>query len=1706
MFRVRLRSARSLSRRAVSLLLCVALVCPAIAPAQTLGAAPGGRVREAASRYATLAREAKGVSSARLLPEAKAGTRVVVEWAPGIPDTQIAAAAASLGFSVIHEEPAVGAALVAPKRQGVSAQRLADALRARRLARSARVEQVYRPSAVRPNDPLFAQQWALENTGQTGGRAGADIGATRAWVNGTGSKEIVVAVVDTGIDIHHPDLVDAIWVNTGEIPDNGLDDDNNGYADDVNGYDFSAGNATVYDPADGDQHGTHVAGSIGAVGDNGIGISGVSQRVTIMPVKFLGPWGGGEYEGALALRYAVDNGARVINCSWGGGPSKLIGDALDYAAEHGVLVVCAAGNWGMDLDSLTDFKFYPSSYDSTAVISVAATDDSDRLARFSNYGVTEVDVAAPGVDVTSTLPFETTALLVEKLPYKIAYLAFAPEAIEPAATGRETIARSMSRLMSDRKAPVLLVDDSAPQRTGETPGVRQRFYRDALSGAGYSDVTVWSTSSQGTPRAADLRGRVVVWFTGSDAGGWYSELCISDAERTAIAAYLDGGGRLLMASGEIGTDLGYWSDPEWFEKYFHARTVAYETWGYEFEGVAGTIFEGLSGALASAYRWPDGYDSRRWPTGSDSVIPADRFAKPLASMGGYGILSGTSMAAPHVTGAAALLMAQRPGIATEDVRARIENTVDAVASLADRVGYGGRIDVADAAGTYVGRPVSIEPTAAVRPLQAGSVQAVSWKMPTGAAPGATFELQQGLPFTAYEEGFEYGVPIRFTTPPGSHSWYVTQDLALVRSGGAALRSRSMNPAGSVKVVAEERDESGGFIFWEISGYETSTVEAKVDVPEGGGTLSFWWKMDAMDQSADFMVDGEYVDWLWPLPVPWRRVQVNLSSGEHTLRWTIGKAFGDFTYGNDCVAIDDIKLVANAFRTVGVAPAGSRSMGWSVPAAESGNVTLRLRSKTATQTSPWAYTRGLRVSRSLFAPAPPGRFVAQAGTNGDIRLSWTNPPDADFAGVRVVRRVGVAPSGAEDSEATVVYEGTATVAADAGLVHGDRVFYHAYAWDRDGNLSNPASADARIVDTVAPATPRGVDATVEDGFVGVSWMSTEPSGSASVRVARIAPGDAGIDGPGARPVYDGPGAHAFDYELSRVPTHTVAHYGVQAADGSGNRSSVVTVSVAVDTRGPRGSITVAGGADSVSAPEVDVSMRVTRAVEMRFNGGLGWGEWVRFSPTAQVKLRPVEGRHVVRGQFRDVAGVVREFRDDVYLNVVAPPTPRNLRAAPAPGGARLEWDASTTKDLMGYHVYRSASPDGPFKRVGRVPGTPAEPMPRLPMPAPEPGPGMPDKGTGSEGVPSAPATPTVRYLAQDLEAGMTYYFSVVAVDRGELVSARSAPVAVAGRSITRRIAGADHADTAVLVSRSRFTTAPVVVVARADRTADQVVAVALAGAYRSPLLLAKASGFTTGTVAELQRLGARTVIAVGADDALSTRLRAAVPTDTAVRALTGPDRAGTAALVAREIASAEATPSRTALLVSGSSPTDALGLLPMAYAQRIPVLFADRAGLPAATAAVIDDLDFDAVRVAGGESRIPEYTLESQLGWLQRDRLEGSNAVEIAVTVARLAQESRVATFGTVAIVNTRRPAEAVAGAIAAATRGGVIVVTSKSRLPQPSADLLRENLLSIERIKVYGPTAALDGAGKRSLRAALRWLPEPWGMMLGPGDVPKEVR
>ncbi len=321
---------------------------------------------------------------------------LVVGFTPGaeqaaltaIAGVNVATSVRSLGFGVYKLN----------LRAGVSAPQALSAVTGKPGVQYAELDYKVTKEFV-PNDPRFSEQWALQNTGQTGGTAGADMNAVRGWDVNRGNRTTVVAVLE-GVDYTHPDLAPNMYRNPGEIPGNGVDDDGNGYTDDVHGIDTEDGDGDPM-PNAGDTHGTHVAGIVGAAGNNGLGVSGVATNTRLMAIKM-----GGISAIVEGINYAIASGVRVMNASWSfiDIPRPAAFEAAVVAAKQaGIILVCSAGNQTRDNDT---HDRWPSNFIDLHdnVVPVAALDHNDQMASFSNYGLRKVPLGAPGVDILSTLP------------------------------------------------------------------------------------------------------------------------------------------------------------------------------------------------------------------------------------------------------------------------------------------------------------------------------------------------------------------------------------------------------------------------------------------------------------------------------------------------------------------------------------------------------------------------------------------------------------------------------------------------------------------------------------------------------------------------------------------------------------------------------------------------------------------------------------------------------------------------------------------------------------------------------------------------------------------------------------------------------------------------------------------------------------------------------------------------------------------------------------------------------------------------------------------------------------------------------------------------------------------------------------------------------------------------------------------------------
>jgi subtilisin family serine protease len=482
-----------------------------------------------------------------------------------------------------------------------------------------------------PNDEKFNNLWGLHNTGQSGGAVDADIDAPEAWDITTGSESVIIAVVDTGVAINHPDLIDNIWRNSGETDcSDGADNDFNGYKDDCFGWDFLGDDN---DPSDLHGHGTHVSGTIAGKGNNMIGIAGVMWEARIMPLRFLGSNGAGTTADAVeAILYANSNGAHVINNSWGGSSySQALKDAIDASTA---VVVCAAGNDGVNTDIS---PHYPSGFSSPNIISVAATTRSDGRASFSNFGLNSVDLGAPGVSIHSTLPV---------IGFGSAETVFFSDF--DGATGNLPLA-GWQRGGSNTAWAI----------TSGTGVNGSNSLEDSPSGNYANNTMSWAAYM--TPVASVNESIYTLSFD------WKGDL-------ESNWDYLD----ILFSPDGL---IWYWVD------YRTGSTNG------DFVAYSSSIFTEVAETFDSFYVG-FGLASDASITRDGVYIDNVSFTRRDIIIGSYtyGNFSGTSMAAPHVSGVAGLVKALRPELSNIEIKNAILDNVDPLSSLAARTLTGGRLN------------------------------------------------------------------------------------------------------------------------------------------------------------------------------------------------------------------------------------------------------------------------------------------------------------------------------------------------------------------------------------------------------------------------------------------------------------------------------------------------------------------------------------------------------------------------------------------------------------------------------------------------------------------------------------------------------------------------------------------------------------------------------------------------------------------------------------------------------------------------------------------------------------------------------------------------------------------------------------------------------------------------------------------------------
>ncbi len=550
--------------------------------------------------------------------------QVIVGYAAGVTRTGRRAVLRTQGMTAVQS---LGRqALLVDLPAGTSVDEAVDALEDEPGVAYAEPNFVYHTSAI-PNDTNFGQLWGLNQVSDK------DIDAPEAWDTTTGSSKIVVAVIDSGVTFNHPDLAPNMWVNPSDPPGGG-DQDHNGKVDDVRGWDFVQNDNAPFDPSD---HGTHVAGTIGAQGNNSLGITGVNWDVSIMALR------AGDALGSLsssaivsAIQYACAKKARVVNGSFGGSNfSTATQAAINSPACANTLFVFAAGNGGQDGvgDDNDTAPTYPCNYPTARIICVAATDQNDTIAGFSNFGDTNVDLAAPGVGIYSAMP-------------------------------------SFSSLRFDdfENVPTLF----STRWVGTGLWGQENFSFHTLPNFSASDTPLGNYTANSDTSLRSLSGTSLAGRTGCVLDYIFNLDTELDFDFFRIEAATSGSGPWFDMTGGWSGATG---PTTWFP----------DTADFD-------VFEGFNTFL-------------RLRLTTDSAVHQNgvrvedlnlRCLTAPPPAGEYQNLNGTSMASPHVAGAAALLLARNPAMPPSKVRSLLLSTVDPVAGLAGKVVTAGRLNVATA--------------------------------------------------------------------------------------------------------------------------------------------------------------------------------------------------------------------------------------------------------------------------------------------------------------------------------------------------------------------------------------------------------------------------------------------------------------------------------------------------------------------------------------------------------------------------------------------------------------------------------------------------------------------------------------------------------------------------------------------------------------------------------------------------------------------------------------------------------------------------------------------------------------------------------------------------------------------------------------------------------------------------------------------------
>lgn len=602
--------------------------------------------------------------------------QIIVKYKPSVNSTEEASIRRQEDLNKKEELGLIDAEVV--KVKGRSTETAIRDLEHRPDVEYAQPDYIYQ-SAGYDDEPLFGSLWGLDNTGQTvqgqAGTSNVDTDALEASAITQGDGDLTVAVLEgNGFDPSHPDLSERAWTNSDEIPANGIDDDGNGYVDDVNGWNWWNDNNRVYIPSSIGDHGTHVAGTI-AASVNGRGIVGVAPNVEIMALKVGDGMRGISDSAAIqGIEYAKVEGAKIMNASWGHVGTINSDPALKEAIEaSGALFVASAGNGGSDGvgDNNDAVPSYPASFDSPNVLSVANINNRGALAPSSNFGAASVDISAPGTDILSTVPAITpesisgVTLSNVGASGKAVVSGFGAEEISDGATARASFFTKAFSAVNRGSQQVVVVDDDLSDIGN--PDVGPTISSAIQSATGTAPTVMEVPYGSDGPSLSQMQGKTVVWATGE---AFYSELNSSGTAITKrtltnpdfdnLTGFLEGGGKLVLT----GQDHLYLRENTNGVLKTLGLAVLSDQGATGFTGETGTAFGGES------------YDISAVPQNHDVLIPASHNTAAQGIYDDYSALirppawsfkTGTSMAAPHVAGVAALVASVEPELLSDPV-------------------------------------------------------------------------------------------------------------------------------------------------------------------------------------------------------------------------------------------------------------------------------------------------------------------------------------------------------------------------------------------------------------------------------------------------------------------------------------------------------------------------------------------------------------------------------------------------------------------------------------------------------------------------------------------------------------------------------------------------------------------------------------------------------------------------------------------------------------------------------------------------------------------------------------------------------------------------------------------------------------------------------------------------------------------------------